>query len=133
MYYSLIVFSRGGERNHALDSATRPHQGTVSLPRFPSSFTLSLFCKNSQKSTPLFSNSSALFKQECFDKPFAIKVLRTLLQNTGVYYPPPSRLSVHKPNPGPRVPLRYNPQSARITLVTVLAAPQGNISALPGV
>jgi hypothetical protein len=47
-----------------------------------SSLTLSLFCAQSEKINPLFSNSSALFKKECFDKPLAINGFRTLLQNT---------------------------------------------------
>jgi hypothetical protein len=56
---------------------------------FPSSFTLSLFCKRNKKITSLFSNSSALFKKECFGNSFSINSFRTLLQNTGGGTPPP--------------------------------------------
>jgi hypothetical protein len=50
-----------------------------------SSLTLSLFsfsCAKSEKINPLFSNSSALFKKECFTNCPAINTFRTLLQNT---------------------------------------------------
>ena len=49
-----------------------------------SRLTLSLFCKEREKITPLFSRPSALFKKECFDNFLYIRSLRTLLQNTGV-------------------------------------------------
>jgi hypothetical protein len=49
----------------------------------PSLFSLfSLFATKRTKLTPLFSHSSPLFKKECLPKPFAIKLFRTLLQNT---------------------------------------------------
>jgi len=44
-------------------------------------FGLSLFYKKGQKITPLFSDSSALFKKECFDNPLPFNSFRTLLQN----------------------------------------------------
>jgi hypothetical protein len=50
--------------------------------RFPSCYTLSLFCKKSEKTNSLFSNSSALPKKECFSNSFPVKSFRTLLQNT---------------------------------------------------
>jgi hypothetical protein len=56
---------------------------------FPSSFTLSLFCKKNKKITSLFSNSSALFKKERFGNSFSINTFRTLLQNTEGGAPPP--------------------------------------------
>jgi hypothetical protein len=43
----------------------------------------SLFATKRTRLTPLFSYSSALFKKECFPKPFAIKLFRALLQSTG--------------------------------------------------
>src|ERR1700730_12675554 len=42
----------------------------------------SFFAAKCTKLTPLFSNSSALFKKECLPKPFSIKAFRTLSQNT---------------------------------------------------
>jgi hypothetical protein len=42
----------------------------------------SLFATKSTNLTPLFSCSSPLFKKECLPKPFAIKLFRTLSQNT---------------------------------------------------
>jgi hypothetical protein len=45
-------------------------------------FGLSLFFKKGQNITPLFSDSSALFKKECFDNPLPFNSFRTLLQNT---------------------------------------------------
>ena len=42
----------------------------------------SLFATKRTKLTPLFSYPSALFKKECLPKPFAIKLFRTLSQNT---------------------------------------------------
>ena len=47
-----------------------------------SSLTLSLFCAKSEKINPLFSNSSALFKKECFTNCPAINTFRTLFEKT---------------------------------------------------
>jgi hypothetical protein len=57
--------------------------GPVLAPRFLSCFTLPLFCKRSQKLNPMFSHSSALFKEEHSANFFGISGFRTLLQNTG--------------------------------------------------
>jgi hypothetical protein len=65
-----------------LSFSTRLSELCVSALGSLSSLTLSLFCAKSEKIKPLFSNSSALFKKECFDKPPAINTFRTLLQNT---------------------------------------------------
>ena len=58
----------------------QPHSRPAHPISAPSLF--SLFATKRAKLTPLFSHSSALFKKECLLKPFAIKLFRTLSQNT---------------------------------------------------
>ena len=70
-----------------------PGRGSSTFSSLPS-FTLSLFCKKSEEITPLFSDSSALFKKVCFDNSFSINSFRTLLQNTGGGTPPPRIFSL---------------------------------------
>jgi hypothetical protein len=74
-------------------SLPRPGRGSSTFSSLPC-FTLSLFCKKNEKVTPLFSDSSALFKKECFDNSFSINSFRTLLQNTGGGTPPPKIFSL---------------------------------------
>jgi hypothetical protein len=66
----------------------------VSSSSSRSLFGLSLFYKKGQKITPLFSDSSALFKKECFDNPLPFNSFRTLLRNTGGGSPPPRIFSL---------------------------------------
>jgi hypothetical protein len=58
----------------------QPHSRPALSISAPSLF--SLFATKRTKLTPLFSYSSPLFKKECLPKPFAIKLFRTLSQNT---------------------------------------------------
>jgi hypothetical protein len=51
----------------------------------PSCFTLSVFCKNSQKINPVLSYSCALFKNECFANSSTINDFRALCKSPGVY------------------------------------------------
>jgi hypothetical protein len=48
-----------------------------------SHFTLLTLLQKSEKTNPLFSNSSPLFQKECFNNSFPLNHFRTLLQNTG--------------------------------------------------
>ncbi len=74
-------------------SLPRPGRGSSTFSSLPS-FTLSPFYKKSEKITPLFSDSSALFKKERLDNSFSINSFRTLLQNTGGGTPPPKIFSL---------------------------------------